>query len=137
MRPGPGATDISPMSAIVVLVWVACAALGYAIGNPKGRATAGVLLGLLLGIIGLIIIACLKPKQQVMAYGPYGAYGPAVAGPNPYLQPMPAAGALQATGPHWAPDPSGRHQLRWWTGSAWTDNVTDNGVPSVDVLVAR
>ena len=29
--------------------------------------------------------------------------------------------------PMWATDPSGRHQLRYWDGAAWTDFVSDDG----------
>ncbi len=29
--------------------------------------------------------------------------------------------------PMWAADPSGRHQLRYWDGAAWTDYVSDDG----------
>lgn len=32
----------------------------------------------------------------------------------------------------WQPDPTGRHDHRWWSGSAWTDNVADAGVRSKD-----
>jgi hypothetical protein len=32
----------------------------------------------------------------------------------------------------WYPDPSGRHELRRWNGSAWTDDVLDQGVTSTD-----
>ncbi|MBS43376.1 MAG: Tellurium resistance protein [Nocardioides sp.] len=34
----------------------------------------------------------------------------------------------------WHPDPSGRHQLRYWDGSRWTEHVADNGTASVDPL---
>jgi len=34
----------------------------------------------------------------------------------------------------WYPDPGGRHEVRYWDGSQWTDHVTDNGVQSVDPL---
>lgn len=27
----------------------------------------------------------------------------------------------------WQPDPYGRHQYRWWDGSEWTDQVSDDG----------
>jgi hypothetical protein len=27
----------------------------------------------------------------------------------------------------WHPDPSGRHELRWWDGSRWTEQVSDGG----------
>ena len=32
------------------------------------------------------------------------------------------------------PIPSGRHQFRWWDGTAWTASVADNGVVSEDAL---
>ncbi len=36
--------------------------------------------------------------------------------------------------PEWAPDPSGRHQWRYWDGSSWTDDVADNDQRSRDPL---
>ncbi len=32
----------------------------------------------------------------------------------------------------WKPDPTGRHQLRWWSGTAYSSQVSDDGEPSVD-----
>ncbi len=32
----------------------------------------------------------------------------------------------------WQPDPTGRHQVRFWDGSRWTDHVADDGVQSTD-----
>ncbi|HEX6568222.1 MAG TPA: DUF2510 domain-containing protein [Acidimicrobiales bacterium] len=32
----------------------------------------------------------------------------------------------------WNPDPTGRHEYRYWDGSRWTDDVSDNGVTAVD-----
>ncbi len=40
----------------------------------------------------------------------------------------------QATPPQWSPDPGGRHELRYWNGTAWTDHVSDAGVVGVDSL---
>jgi len=34
----------------------------------------------------------------------------------------------------WYPDPAGRHQYRYWTGSVWTADVADSGRVSVDPL---
>jgi hypothetical protein len=34
----------------------------------------------------------------------------------------------------WAPDPTGRHQWRWWGGMAWTDHVADDGVAGEDPI---
>ena len=32
----------------------------------------------------------------------------------------------------WLIDPSGRHEKRYWSGTEWTDHVTDGGVPGSD-----
>jgi hypothetical protein len=40
--------------------------------------------------------------------------------------------STQASGAGWHPDPSGRHQLRYWDGGKWTDSVSDGGVQSAD-----
>jgi hypothetical protein len=29
-------------------------------------------------------------------------------------------------------DPSGKHEQRYWSGTAWTDHVMDEGAPGVD-----
>lgn len=36
--------------------------------------------------------------------------------------------------PGWFPDPTGRHDHRWWDGGAWTAHVADAGVATVDPL---
>lgn len=36
--------------------------------------------------------------------------------------------------PGWFPDPTGRHDHRWWDGAAWTAHVADAGVASLDAL---
>lgn len=36
----------------------------------------------------------------------------------------------------WHPDPTGRHELRYWDGSQWTDHVSDSGVQSTSPLNA-
>jgi uncharacterized RDD family membrane protein YckC len=36
------------------------------------------------------------------------------------------------TTPAWQPDPSGRHQYRWWDGERWTHHVADDGVATSD-----
>ena len=69
------------------------------------------------------------------------------------VAPMPAGAALQQSGypqqpampqvavpqlvaavqpAAWLADPGGRHELRYWDGSAWTPHVSDHGVTSVD-----
>lgn len=34
----------------------------------------------------------------------------------------------------WQPDPTRRHELRWWTGTQWSDQVADHGVTAYDPL---
>jgi hypothetical protein len=43
-----------------------------------------------------------------------------------WTPPLPPAG--------WAPDPSGRYQVRFWDGRCWTDSVADGGQMSTDPL---
>ncbi len=38
--------------------------------------------------------------------------------------------------PAWYPDPTGRHDHRWWDGVAWTAHVADAGRPGSDPLPA-
>jgi len=33
---------------------------------------------------------------------------------------------------NWYPDPSGRHEMRYYDGTAWTEHVADNGKQSID-----
>ena len=44
------------------------------------------------------------------------------------------ARALAAPAGAWHPDPSGRHQSRWWDGGRWTEHVSDAGQVGVDRL---
>ena len=32
----------------------------------------------------------------------------------------------------WQPDPTGKHDHRYWDGTGWTDNVADGGVAGTD-----
>jgi hypothetical protein len=36
------------------------------------------------------------------------------------------------TTPGWQPDPSGKHDHRYWDGSQWTDHISDGGVAGTD-----
>jgi hypothetical protein len=47
--------------------------------------------------------------------------------------PAQAASEPGASAPaSWLSDPTGRHQLRYWNGTAWTDDVSDEGQTSKD-----
>jgi hypothetical protein len=45
-----------------------------------------------------------------------------VAGPYPRALPSPA----------WFPDPSGRNEYRYWSGSGWTNHVSTGGISSIE-----
>ena len=44
---------------------------------------------------------------------------------------------MSTTPANWYPDPTGRHQLRYWDGRAWTDHVSNNGAQSTDAVQPR
>lgn len=37
---------------------------------------------------------------------------------------------------NWHPDPTGRHELRYWDGSVWTDHVSNQGITGTDPVDA-
>jgi len=97
------------MFGVWFFVAVGCAILGSVIGDQKNLRKEGALLGLLLGIFGLIIIAVMKDPVKRQA-----EYVAATSAP-----------------PGWQPDPYGQHEYRWWDGSQWSQQVSDQGVQSV------
>lgn len=46
---------------------------------------------------------------------------------SPPSAPTPQAGA-------WHPDPTGRHELRWFDGQQWTESICDAGTTGTDPL---
>jgi hypothetical protein len=42
---------------------------------------------------------------------------------------------MNSPAPGWLPDPTSRHEYRYWDGSRWTDDVADGGVASTDALL--
>ena len=58
---------MTPLDVLILLIWVVAAIFAAsAIGNRKGRPGAGFLLGLFLGWIGVIIIACIPPTREML-----------------------------------------------------------------------
>ena len=84
----------------VVIIWIICACIGLAIGQQKGRATEGFILGLVLGLIGVLIIVIMKPAAgfqtaQIPQIAPN--YVPATTA-LPQAQPSVSAAQLSSTG---------------------------------------
>ena len=74
--------------------------------------------------------------RQHPANPDFGDLPTAPAYPGP---PSPAATATSGSpgpppGPSWHPDPSSRHQWRYWDGESWTEHVSDAGSPGQDPL---
>jgi len=58
---------VTPLDVLILLIWVVAAIfVAGAIGNRKGRPGTGFLLGLFLGWIGVIIIACIPPTREML-----------------------------------------------------------------------
>lgn len=111
--------------------------------------TGGTVLGLviLLGLIGAIVgfavangrtrkqlaaatyeLNYLRPEYARLQQWLAGASGPAVAS-----SPTAGYGVGTSIPPQWHSDPTGRHELRFWDGTDWSDDVADRGVTSKDV----
>ena len=89
-------TGMEQAQLLVVLIgWALIVTAGYHVGKSKGREAAGLTLTILLGLIGLLILACLPKTQAVKAaeaqrqlpYPPQYPYPP--QGPCPPQGPYP------------------------------------------------
>jgi hypothetical protein len=77
----------------VIVFWVFLTAASGRIAYQKNLPiSVGLLLGALLGLIGLIIVACVPVNPRTAPGGPP---------------------------PGWYPDPAGRGSSRYWNGQAW------------------
>jgi hypothetical protein len=100
----------------IVLAWflvfpTVCALIGMARGFEWW---VGGLMGLL-GCVGVVMILLMKPDEDT-----------ASAGGRPLAPPSPLS--------RWEADPTRRHELRFWDGTAWTSHVSDRGVSGFDPL---
>lgn len=118
-----------------------------------GAAATGliILLALIGGIIGLAIANGRARSRLAVATNELNYLRPEYARLQQWASQVTGAGAgagagmVAATGSgpggypterpvaaQWYPDPSGRHQLRYWEGSEWTPHVSDDGVVTQD-----
>jgi uncharacterized membrane protein YhaH (DUF805 family) len=100
---------------------------GIAVGvrrlHDTGRSGWWLLLALIpfFGWIALLVFMVTDGEPQPNEYGPSPKYGAA----SPAQQVAPAG---------WLPDPTARHELRYWDGASWTAHVSDAGVAGQDPL---
>jgi hypothetical protein len=78
------------------------------------------------------------PRPGMTTSTPATVASPSVSATSPAPQPAAAPAATAQSGPapsvpaNWYKDPSGRFELRYWNGSAWTEHVSTGGTQSID-----
>jgi hypothetical protein len=137
------------VTAYYLILWIVSCVVGWKIGDSKGHAVLGFVLGCFLGLIGVVIIALIRPvRPQPSALTPSYRSSPSVAPPvvpmsyhcpscsvpispaasmcgscgaavSPSVLAPPPAG----TPAQWLRDPSGRFVNRYWDGSHWSEWV--------------
>lgn len=86
---------------------------------------------------GLFAVRALSSRRRRQGPGMSGAtrsfHDVRPQADNPHVVDEPL-GQVPFTGiaPGWLIDPTGRHEKRYWSGSEWTEHVTDGGAPSID-----
>ncbi|MEA3216167.1 MAG: hypothetical protein QOJ19_2323 [Acidimicrobiia bacterium] len=83
------------MAGAIVLAWIGSTVAGWWIGRTKGREQLGVLLGLILGLLGVVVIALLPDAS------------------------VPERASARATSRYWDPlpdEPLDRLKVQWETG---------------------
>lgn len=123
-------------------------------GSKKGMWIAlEVLLFILFGVLSVVsgIVYLVAARPKLIAAERQGNYetGHGSWGPGPYQAPPsgpgwqrggvpsgPPGGTATASQvpPSWQPDPTRRHELRYWDGTNWTEYVADGGSQSTDPI---
>jgi hypothetical protein len=103
------AKALLPLGIIIPIGFV----LGLVVGVGGGDANIILVFGGLLDLIAIGVLIFMIAKPPARAYS---------------AQMPPAAASAGA----WHADPMGRHQYRYFNGTEWTNQVSDDGVQSVD-----
>ena len=82
--------------------------VGLLIGKAKGRPVLGFVLGFFFFLIGWLVTACIPRPKTVTR------------------EQKPSRG--------WYPDPTHAHELRYFDGNNWSDDVADGGQMSTDPI---
>lgn len=83
----------------------------------------GIITGISL-LLGIILIYTAESRLKKLPQ-PSGVPGVAASYPPAGVVPVSAQAG-------WHPDPSGKHQHRWWDGATWTSTVATDGVTSTE-----
>lgn len=71
----------------------------------------------------VVFLLVIVPAAVIFAVVRLGARGSGRSGQSPVV------GA-----PGWHPDPTGRHEFRYWDGRGWSDRISDRGNEALDPL---
>ena len=116
------------VTGLVILLAIVGAIVVLAVANARARqrlASANAELGYLRSELARL--------QQWMAGSTVMAPSGGLAPGRPVTGGGPAV--PYAVPPQWCPDPSGRHELRYWDGVGWSEHVSDRGTASTDPAV--
>jgi hypothetical protein len=103
----------------VAIFWIAPIVVGHSIGVGKNR--AGWAWGLLLGWIGVIVVACLGTAEEKTAHQSFRLSTGADAGAGASVASIGLPPNLPAAG--WYADPDDAGRVRYWDGTDWTHYV--------------
>lgn len=115
-------------------------------GSNKGLWLALEIVALLLFtvlsvVVGILYLALARPRLRATERS---LTGQNQGQPYPWAPRPPPSSATPVTTPAeqwappgaptfgWYPDPSARHQMRYWDGTRWTEHVSDDGLQSSD-----
>ena len=84
------------------------------------------------GAFGFAVKMALKPRVLELERRLGGT--PVVQAGQPVAQAGPPPAAAPTVPVAWYPDPTHRHEMRYWDGMAWTANVADQGRGSTDPI---
>jgi hypothetical protein len=104
---------VNPGSPDQLALWLVSAlvvggGIGLVIGRARGRPALGFALGFVLGLIGWIVVACIPRPRTVTR------------------EQKPSRG--------WYPDPTGAHEMRYFDGLRWSDDVANRGQMARDAV---
>jgi hypothetical protein len=123
----------------VALLGVAPAAVAAVclVGVARGKAWARNLLAVLACVEAAFLIAALvQPEAHLGSYLFEVVLVPLRLAAVALLFTAPArmwfGSTVRAVPPQWLPDPTGRHEFRWWDGQHWTGQVASGGSVSQD-----
>jgi hypothetical protein len=99
-----------------------------ATGVPEQSSNTALIVGIVgaaaVVVILILVVMVLWTRRRRRAQGVLSGQWPVQWTSPPTEPPGVAAG--------WMPDPSGRHEQRYWSGTAWTEHVHTNGLAGVD-----